>query len=350
MEHRVIVTADDFGACDYIDNGIKEAIKKGVVSCVSAFINFEPRKSSHPYGKYQGSVKAIQQLLHEVQTSPEYARNRKIRVGLHFNFHAGTPVFPFENKIRSLLLNKRVDGKRIFKNIEKFNPDKVVEREFIKELHAQYSKFFNRLGFAPDHFSSHFPVIFMTPHFFDLVCELAKPLKIPIRNPFLIWQTKNDSKNSANRDALSEAKKFFKKKSKTKEIGLKRAIKMIDTLDDTLLSSWKNKNIRSLKKHGIPFPDYTNCHLYGNGTDAAAADNIMNHLLSFHPEVYKKQASRPVVTEVITHVGLGRINPAKIPNGIDPSYFTGRKEELSLVGSSPVLRKRKLYSYKEVFA
>ena len=55
-EHRVIVTADDFGACKFIDDGIREAIKKGAVSCVSAFINFEERvngkgkHNKHPWG------------------------------------------------------------------------------------------------------------------------------------------------------------------------------------------------------------------------------------------------------------------------------------------------------------
>ena len=293
MDHRVIATADDFGACDYIDNGIREAIKAGVISCISSFINFEPRTASHPYGKYKGSLQAIKDLMDDLQNDPTYAKNRGIRVGLHFNFHAGNPVYPFEKKIKSLLLNKKVDGKKVFKNIEKFNPSKVERKEFVKELHAQYSKFFNRLGFAPDHFSSHFPIIFMTPEFFEDVCSLARPMDIPIRNPFLVWQTKNEPRKSANRDKLKGIKKFFKERSKTKEIGLKRAIQLADTLDDTILNGWKNKNIRSLRKNEIEFPDYTNCHLYDNGRNMDAVQNMLNNLPTFIQHITRNKRTNP---------------------------------------------------------
>lgn len=346
MEHRVIATADDFGACDYIDNGIREAIKAGVISCISSFINFEPRKSTHPYGKYKGSVQAIKELQYDLKHSPEFAKNRNVRVGLHFNFHAGNPVYPYENKIKSLLVNKKVDGKKVFKKIEKFNPNRIEKTEFAKELHAQYSKFYHQLGFAPDHFSSHFPLIFMTPQFFEVVCGLASPMSIPIRNPFLVWQTKNEPKNSPNRNKLINIKKFFKQKSKTKEIGLKRAIRLADTLDNTILNGWKNKNIAALKKHGIDFPDYTNCHLYDNGTDPEAVKNMLNNLADFHPAHYKKNNAKPIVTEMIIHVGTGRFNPAKVPNGIDSTYFKGRTEELARVTNERPLIKRKLYNYK----
>ncbi len=346
MEHRVIVTADDFGACNFIDNGIREAIKSGVVSCISSFINFEPRNSRHPYGSYKGSVQAIKDLLHDVQHSPEFSKNRNLRVGLHFNFHAGSPVYQHENKIKSLLLRRRVNDRRIFKNIEKFNPSKVEKKEFAKELHAQYSRFFNQMGFAPDHFSSHFPIIFMTPEFFDIVCAVAAPMGIPVRNPFLVWQTKNEPKDSPNRDKLSNVKKFFKKKSKTKEIGLKRAIKMADTLTDTILAGWKTKNVNALRKNGIDFPDYTNCHLYGNGTDPESVKNVLNNLLDFSPSQFKKHGGKPVVTEVITHVGKGTYKTEQVPHGIDSDYFKGRGEELATVTASKELQRRKLYNYK----
>lgn len=346
MDHRIIATADDFGACEYIDNGIREAIKAGVVSCISSFINFEPRNSSHPYGRYKGSVKAVKDLLHDVQHAPEFKKNRNIRVGLHFNFHAGSPVYPHEKKIKSLLLNKKVEGKKIFKKIEKFNPSRVDKAEFAKELHAQYSKFFHNLGFAPDHFSSHFPIIFMTPEFFDIVCNLASPMSIPVRNPFLIWQTKNEPKSSPNRKKLDNIKKFFKERSKTKEIGLKRAIRLADTLNNTILNGWKNKNISALKKHGIDFPDYTNCHLYGNGNNVDAVQNMLNNLADFHPIHYKKDPTKPIVTEMIIHVGTGRFRPEKVPHGIDSTYFKGRTEELSRVTTETNLIKTKLYNYK----
>lgn len=350
MEHRLIVTADDFGACHYIDNGIREAIKAGVVSSVAAMVNFEPRGADHPHGEYPGSINAIKSLIKDIQTHPDYAKNRHVRVGLHFNFHSGFPVYPNREKVKSLLSKKnKVQGKAVFKTIEEFNPSKVEKREVIKELHAQYSHFYAGLGYVPDHLSSHFPIIFMTPELFEVVCMLAKPLDIPIRNPFLIWQTKNEGKQSPHRAALLQTKKFFKKRSKTKHLGLKRAIRLIDTLNDTILNGWKRKNIRSMKKHQIPFADYVNVHLYGNGHEAGCIGNVFNHLLPFHPEWYKRETDTPIVTEMITHVGHGPYNPLHIPRGIDEGYFSGRSNELSSIINNPQLKAAKLFNYKYAF-
>lgn len=350
MEHRLIVTADDFGACDYIDNGIKEAIQAGVVSSVAAFINFEPRVSTHPHGAYKGSIAAIQELIKDINQDPLYKNNRKVRIGLHLNFHAGSPVYPHHNQIKNLLhRKKRVQGKPIFKTIEQFDPGKMKDAEVIKELYAQYSKFYSELGFAPDHLSSHFPILFMTPRFFESVCMLAKPLSIPIRNPFLIWQTKNESKTSPNKKELSNVKRFFRKHSQTKELGIKRAIRLIDTLNNTLLSGYKRKNIAALKQYQIPFADYINCHMYGNGANENCVNNILSKLLSFHPEWYEKKKRAPIVTEMVTHVGKGTYKADKVPSGIDAGYFEGRRAELNRITDNKMLKRKKLYNYKSAF-
>ncbi len=270
---------------------------------------------------------------------------------MHFNFHAGSPVYQHPKQIKNLLhRRKKVLDKPIFKTIEQLDPGKLKDAEVIKELHAQYSKFYNGLGFAPDHLSSHFPILFMTPRFFESVCMLAKPLNIPIRNPFLIWQTKNESDQSPHKAVLSKTKRFFKKRSKTKQLGIKRAIRLIDTLNNTLLSGYRRKNIKALKEHQIPFADYINCHMYGNGKEAEnSIDNILKNLLTFHPEWYEKSQRTPVVTEMITHVGTGNYHKEKVPSGIDPKYFEGRKAELNIILKSKELQKGKLYNYKTAF-
>ena len=67
MNQRIVVTADDFGACNFIDDGVKKAIHAGVVSSVAVMVNFEERDENHPYGAYQGSMKAIKELAEEVR-------------------------------------------------------------------------------------------------------------------------------------------------------------------------------------------------------------------------------------------------------------------------------------------
>ena len=71
--------------------------------------------------------------------------------------------------------------------------------------------------------------------------------------------------------------------------------------------------------------------MYGNGKEAEnSIDNILKNLLTFHPEWYEKSQRTPVVTEMITHVGTRNYHKEKVPCGIDPKYFEGRKAELNL--------------------
>ena len=369
MEHRVIVTADDFGACDYIDEGIREAIKTGVVSSVSAFVNFEPRDKDHPYGKYRGSIQAIKDLLSDIQDPNKFPNRPELRVGLHLNFHAGSPVSnPAE--IKSLLLkekeiikkakksgkvkNKKKKVFRVLKPIEKFNPTTIKLKDFNKELYAQYNKFEKELGFDPDHLSSHFPIIFMTPKFFREVCNLAVDVRkgklpVPIRNPFLIWQNSKKWASKEDKERLKQMRRFWKKRSKAKKINLKTAIVMADTVFDTLLNGWRKKNIKELVNKKIEFPDYTNCNLYGNGGENSdTVINMLNHLLDFRPANYKKDANKPLCTELIVHVGKGNLEAAKAtaPSGINGDYFEGRGNELISVIKSQELINRTLFHYK----
>lgn len=350
MEQRLIVTADDFGACHYIDNGIREAIKAGVVSSVAAMVNFSPRDASHPHGEYPGSINAIKSLIKDIQTHPDYAKRRNVRVGLHFNFHAGFPAYPNRKEVKSLLSKKhKVQGKAVFRTIEEFNPAMIKTEVVAKELRAQYSLFHAGLGYVPDHFSSHFPLIFMTPRFFDVVCEIASPLNIPIRNPFVVWQTKNKEKDKTNRATLKEIKSFFKQRSKTRKLKFKRALKLIKTVNDTLLERWKQRNFAALTKHEILFADNVNVHMYGNGDKVDCVDNVLTRRLPFHPAWYKKDKGMPIVTEMITHVGHGDYDPMQIPRGIDENYFSGRSNELKSILKNSELKTAKLFNYKYAF-
>jgi predicted glycoside hydrolase/deacetylase ChbG (UPF0249 family) len=382
MEHRVIVTADDFGACKFIDDGIREALKKGVVSSVSALINFEPRDKDHDYGEYEGSVAAIKSLLHDLKNSPEYEKSRNVRIGLHLNFHAGSPVsdpkevsdllefdheefklkkngkFKGQPKINSKGEKKTkrvtkdtpvmVNGQPLFKTVNRFNPSSISTDQFTKELNAQYDKFEKSFGFDPDHLSCHFPVIFMAPRLFEHVCKLANEKRkgkkpVPIRNPILIWQ--NDKKWAPEEEAedLKKTRKFWKEHSKARaEVDLKTKLANANKLFDIFLNKWRKKAIENLNNNKISFPDYTNCNLYGNGGESAEIiTKMINRRLDFRPTVYGKDENMGLSTEIIVHLGKGDLEDAKkkAPSGINGEYFAGRTQELlALTNSNDLVR------------
>jgi len=151
------------------------------------------------------------------------------------------------------------------------------------------------------------------------------------------------------RKTLKKTKKFFRKNSQTKHLDFKRAIGLIDTLDDTFLSNWKKKNSKAMRDQKINFADYVNVHLYGNGKNEDCVDNVLNHLLDFHPEWFKKSSNAPIITEMVTHVGMGSYDPKQVPRGIDENYFNNRNKELQRVLSHPKLKDIKLYNYKYAF-
>ena len=39
-DKKIILTADDFGAMDFIDDAIIECVRNGTINCVSAFVCF----------------------------------------------------------------------------------------------------------------------------------------------------------------------------------------------------------------------------------------------------------------------------------------------------------------------
>lgn len=397
--HRVIVTADDFGACNFIDNGIKKALREGSISCVSALINFEPRDSSHPNGAYMGSVAAINQLLADLKTEP-YKKSKHVRIGLHLNFHAGSPVSTDHESIKELLQQKKVkikkikvhksgkkkgqnkkdkkgntktkmkkekvfvkvNDKPIFKTVNNFNPNKVSAEVFRTELLAQYKKFENSFGFDPDHLSAHFPVIFMAPDLFKIVCEEAKNLRgdkkpVPVRNPILVWQNGKKWAPEKEKGILKNTKKFWKNNSKArKEVNLKTKLANVNKLFAIFLNNWRGKAINHLNKNNISYPDYTNCNLYGNGgQNSVVIESMINLLLDFRPRFYNKSKNKDLSTEIIVHLGdfdqdtiksfKGKKGKAlenakakalkkvisQSPSGINGAYFNGRMEELQTI-------------------
>ncbi len=150
MAGLLIVNADDFGLSKGQNYGIAECFRYGVVSSTTALVNAE-------------GIKHAAQLRHELPG---------LGVGLHFTLTMGKPLSPLPSLTREGVL-----GKWVWQMAEEGN---LPLDEIRVELHAQYQRFIEIFGCAPDHIDSHHHV-HMFKQIFPIVAEFAKEKSLPMR-------------------------------------------------------------------------------------------------------------------------------------------------------------------------
>ena len=155
---RVIVTADDFGMCQYVDDAVLDLLKIGTLTTTNVLTNY-------------GSLENVKELK----------KMDNISVGIHWNLTSGTPVSKPEN-IPSLVTE---EGK--FYPLTEFKKrvaeHKIRKEDIEEELVAQYSLFMDSYGKTASYWNTHensSHVKFV----FDICCELAKKYKIPATRIF----------------------------------------------------------------------------------------------------------------------------------------------------------------------
>lgn len=109
-EKKIILTADDYGACDFIDNGIKDALIKGKINVVSTFVTHQSSEER---------IKNLLELREELKTNGEYTFN----IGLHFSITSG---YSLQEKHSSLTRNK-TNNNFYFKEAKKYKFRKIDE-------------------------------------------------------------------------------------------------------------------------------------------------------------------------------------------------------------------------------
>jgi predicted glycoside hydrolase/deacetylase ChbG (UPF0249 family) len=156
---KIIVTADDFGAHPFIDEGIRKAVLAGCVNTVSAFMTFED------------PISRISKLLNDAGKA-----GVELNVGIHVSLTAGTPVLFDE------AFTLTYEGGK-FMEIDQYKYDQVDPVEVHNEVRAQVSKFRDELGMPPDHLSCHHGIMYLFPDFFKAYLKIAREFGIPVRKP-----------------------------------------------------------------------------------------------------------------------------------------------------------------------
>jgi predicted glycoside hydrolase/deacetylase ChbG (UPF0249 family) len=297
---KIILTADDYGANDFIDKGIIDGIKSGIINSVAAFVTFKDSKER------------IEKLI--ALKKSEALKGNLIGIGLHFSITAGWPIIKKHNTLSYPNINDI-----IFRDATNYPFERIKEKEIQAELSAQIELLASWLGgiHEIDHVSNHHGVTYLDTSIFRAYSSTIKNnYQIPIRSP-LAW-SKSDIR-------------FWDYDTKLSIPLGRQGIELGWTLQ---LFETFQKNIKKRIKHAeqlaLKFPYCFNDSFYGQ----PYVENI-NFLLEQFAE-NKTAAS----VEFMFHLGYYEKSPHKeSPHekeeivGINSKYFSFRKLELAAIKS-----------------
>jgi predicted glycoside hydrolase/deacetylase ChbG (UPF0249 family) len=298
---KLILTADDFGACDFIDAGVYQALRTKKINTVSAFVT------------HTDSGRRIKDLLIFREQEKEKHGTYTFNIGLHFSITSGISVL----NSRSSLTEEEVsgDGNYYFREAKNYPFRKIKTADLQNELQAQLNTLSAWLGDIPiDHVSNHHGITYVDSRLFQAYIETIAAYdeeryqrNIPIRSPrswlksgLKVWRTDGIFVPTIRQGIeLGFWKKILevtsKKINERKARTLALAVKCPDLLADTIYGQPSSDNVRFLLEQ-----------LKGEAYSA----EFMFHL---------------------GHSAYGYIDPEQItdvPHGIDPYYFVNRQKEL----------------------
>lgn len=287
MAKQLILTADDFGACEYINEGIYTAIEEGRINTVSAMVT------------HQTSIPSIEDLV-----KFKLRNNYNFNIGLHFSITSGYSQL-YKN---SSLTKQASDGYHYFRLAKRYKFRRVKLKDVEDELKAQLKLLDILLGDLPiNHVSNHHGIVYLDIEFYKRFIKTIADYRngnkysrpIPVRSPVSWLKSNGDGIVSVltaptvrQGIKLGMSKKFFQL---TK-----------DKINDRKLFT---------ENHQIRFPDYLVDIIYGQP-----------HVSVFE-EVMQCFKDNDFSAEFMFHLGKGDDNPKYIPHGINPIYYSIRQKE-----------------------
>lgn len=166
---QVILTADDYGANDFIDKGIERGIQEGIINSVAAFVT------------HKDSRQRIDKLA-ALQTA-EAQKGNHFAIGLHFSVTSGSPV---SGKRSTLTYPETNDV--TFRDAYNYPFRKIFEDDLAEELQLQIDTLAGWLGGVHkiDHVSNHHGVTYVEDDLFEPYADVIRKNDIPMRSP-LNW-------------------------------------------------------------------------------------------------------------------------------------------------------------------
>lgn len=279
-ERVLIITADDYGACESINRGIRAGIDAGVVTTVAAMASF---------GRSATDIARL------------HANYPEVGIGLHASITSGFPVSGTAS-VPSLV---NADGRfytlsELLTRLERVDP---VELE--RELRAQLAVF-DAAGVPIDNLSSQHNILALYTPFFEVMLRLAAERDLPMRSTIPA---------SLALPAFSRAP--------TRRRGVRMAARLLFSHPRAAFRMAKygrlsemRGNQAKLDSAGIVHPDLLVDVFWG-----APTSQQLERILTELPTG---------VSELVVHLGI--IEPAEpVPSGVEGEYFPSRELELSAV-------------------
>ncbi len=165
MNNQVIKTADDYGVCNLIDNGILKALRAKSLTTVSVIV-------THPH--YKERVEKLLVLQKELKD-----KGFEFGIGLHFCITSGQTAN--ENPGHNSTLLEVGNTFRTF-NYYPFN--KIKDVDVSRELNDQIIRLSKLIGVENiDHIANHHNIVYYNKGMFEAYAAVAAEKKIPIRTP-----------------------------------------------------------------------------------------------------------------------------------------------------------------------
>ena len=153
MSHRLIVTADDYGMCDSVNQAIEECMAAGTVKVTCVMVNMPAN----------------------AQTASLRKRFPHCSVGIHWTLTEGRPLLPPAQVPSLVQANDTFHPALQLRR--RWNQRRINIAELKAELRAQYTRFCEVTG-PPDFWNTH-ENFHVWPGLFNVCVALGHDLRIP---------------------------------------------------------------------------------------------------------------------------------------------------------------------------
>jgi len=321
----LILTADDYGACDFIDNGIIRALRDNKINTVTAFV-------THPDS--ESRMKTLLALREELKekNSGFYTFN----IGLHFSITSGGAI----TGQSSLVAKKKTpDGKFEFNEAKNYPFDAIEMSHLEQELNAQLILLDQWMGDVPiDHVTNHHGICYLDSDFFEHYTEVIANFKseklnhkLPIRSPWS-W-LKSDMKVWKNGKLLVPAVKQGIELGLWKKLGDLTKQQMKLRADHAYELKINFPHFLADTFYGLPFGENLDA-LFSELSKTNYSAEFMFHL---------GQPDSPLQDLEKTIANL------KMPHGIDRGYFLNRTKEFDVLNGTNIDAKINNYNLKKIY-
>lgn len=281
----LILTADDYGACESINCGIRAGIDAGAVNTVDGMVTF---------GRSLPDLAAL------------HADYPRIGIGLHLSITSGFPVLP-AYEVPTLV---HPDGR--FYTLEELvsRLHRVELAELESELRAQIERFLSS-RVPLDHLSSQHNVLALYAPFFDLQAALARKYDVPVRSPIPASATIGELRDAPVRKRATRT---------AGRLALTHPFAALRLVGKTGIRVTGREQAQ-LDRLGIPHPSLMVAAFRGDPTEV----NLKRILRNLPPGT----------SEFIFHLGI--TDPQEpVPSGVEADYYPMRERELG-VATGPTL-------------